>query len=192
METADYSMTQMAFEKGRNSHIGDDTLFVEFSHEPIQDKKASEEKGRPIFKNVEFIKIMVPGRQDYVHRQARWDDIERFPKQYERFKQKETQKVDGTPLTAWPLLNKAQVEELKHFNIHTVEQLASVSDSAGQNFMGFNNLKQKAQLFLEAAEEGAPLSKLQSELEEKDNQIETMQKQIADLQAVVDELREDG
>jgi len=113
---------------------------------------ASNEANRPIFSDVEHVRIMVPGdKLSIVDRPASSDDKARFPDHYAKFKAGEGSQIVGTRLDAVPFITRSMVEEFKFFGIHTVEQLASTGDEVGQKFQGFQSYKQKAQKFLDAA-----------------------------------------
>lgn len=131
---------------------GDEHLAVKFFIEPLKNEARSAQEGRPIFEDVEWISIMAPGSRNEVRRPSRPGDVERFPQHYARFKAREEQEVlDGTPLTEWTGITRSQAEELKFWNIRTVEQLAACSDQNTQNFKGLVTLKQSAQQYLDAA-----------------------------------------
>lgn len=187
---ADYAMTQMAMEE-HNRNRGDENLYVMFYKGHVEDREASLEAGRPIFKDAEFVKIIVPGdKNNIVDRVARDNDKRRFPKQYQAFKNDEQEYISGTPLENWNYLSSAQVAELKHFGVRTVEQLANVNDSTGQNFSGFNKLKERANEYIEASASDAPLVQLQAELEERDQKIEEQEQTIQSLIARIEALEE--
>ncbi|KPK73368.1 MAG: hypothetical protein AMJ84_02370 [Acidithiobacillales bacterium SM23_46] len=158
-------------------------MLVKFFVDAVKDDVATAKEGRPIFKEVEMIDIRIPGSKDnIVVRPVRPKDIDRFPRHYAAFKQRtQGESVVGTPLEQWPLLTKAQVEELKFFNIRTVEQLAGAPDSTGQKFMGFNGLKQKATDFIAAAQGSAPFIALREENESMKLTIQQMQDEMKDL-----------
>lgn len=166
-------------------------LMVEFTTKPQEDKVQSKEKGRPIFVDVTFIEIRVPGDMREIRcRPARlsnghWnpdpfttsgdinkvpDDI-RFARQWEQFQKKSTQTVVGTPLSAIPFLTPIQVAEFKASGCDTAEQVRDLSDSLAQRFMGMHSLRRKIGVYLEAAAGGAPAQKLADELAERDGQI---------------------
>jgi hypothetical protein len=129
----------------------DAKLWVMFELRPERDTAASGEQGRPIYKDREWIKIKIPGDRDEVERPITEHDKARFSKQYDHWKQTGKEAVTGTPLEVWPAITRGQVEELKHFNVRTVEDLAGLSDATTQRFMGVQSLKQKAAAFIEAA-----------------------------------------
>ena len=157
MMEAEFGLTEMAMTAGSNSAPGDEHLLVKFYYKPRPDAAASAEAGRPIYKDVCYVDIRSPGnRTDWVARPARDTDKQRFPEHYRKFLAREEQEVvEGTPLAEWPGVTRGQVEEMKFFNISTVEQLANVSDSSTSNIMGMAVLKQKAQKYLDAAKDNA-------------------------------------
>jgi len=130
----------------------DSKLHVHFYTRPMLQETASDEANRPIFKDVEHVRIMVPGdKLSIIDRPVSQDDRNRFPDHYAKFKAGEGNQVVGTRLEAVPFITRSMVEEFKFFGIHTVEQLASTGDEVGQKFQGFQGYKQKAQKFLDAA-----------------------------------------
>lgn len=178
---ADFGMTQQAMDE-QNRHKGDENLYVRFFLAPLQNKEKTLEEGRPIFEDKEFISIMVPGDKDnIVRREVRMGDAQRFPKHWAAFKNDQEEILEGTPLDQWPQITASQVQELKHFHIRTVEQLAEVNDSTAQQFMGINLLKGKAKEYLEASKEGAPVAMLQGELAKRDETIAGMETSIDEM-----------
>lgn len=184
---ADFSMTQMAYNALDDRPINPEDyagLLVRFCLHPHQNMKKSEEEGRPIFEEIEYVDIRTPGdRGSHQFRPVSEIDKQRWPKHYEAFKARSTEPVEGTPLEHWPVLSRAQVEELKFFNIYTVEQLANLADVHAQNYMGMNTLKTRAQAFLAQTEGAAEAEKLANELKARDDRI-------ADLEARLESLME--
>lgn len=166
--------TLNAFRPGQR-FAGDSKLSVRFFLHPVMDQIKSEESGRPIFVEKEYIEIVVPGDKDNtVCRPVRGlpiPDAQRFSRQYQAFKSGLEQSVVGTPLTQWPGITRGQVEELRYFKVTTVEQLAEMPDTAAQNFAGLVTLRNAAKVYLERAAGNAVDVKLQAALAEKDNQI---------------------
>ena len=179
---ADFGMTQQAMRE-HDRHRGDENLYVQFFMHPMQDKEKTLEEGRPIFVDTEYINIMVPGdKGNIIMRSARPDDQTRFAKQYAAFKNDEAEILEGTPLEKWGLISAAQCEELKYFGIRTVENLANVTDTNAQKFMGINLLRQKAREYIEAAKSDAPIAQLQDELGQRDATIAEQAELLSDLQ----------
>lgn len=176
-------------QQGNNYHAihGDDSgLFVEFYMEAVKDEEASVKEGRPIFRDREFIKIHIAGDKTRVtvrpirlERDGREpSDPERFPRQWQAFKNKEFQPLEGTPITEWAPVTKSMAMELKAMNIHTVEALASVSD-VNLNWMGARALRDQAKIWLEKAKGGSDVSRVMAENEQLKIDIEAMKQQIA-------------
>lgn len=179
---AEYGITAQAMEGNRA--MPDSRLRVQFGLFPQIDQDASDKEGRPIYKEVEYITIMVPGERDIVHRAAWRMDYERFPQQYAAFKNKQNQDAaSGTPLKLVPWLTLGQVKELEYFNCYTLEQLASMPDSSAQKFMQINKLKQLAKDHVQAAKEAAPLTAMRAEMDVKDSRIAALENQMKELLA---------
>ncbi|UQD69211.1 hypothetical protein JEY40_24660 [Bradyrhizobium japonicum] len=165
-------------------------LHVEFYIEAVKQEFLSEQEGRPIYKDTEFVKILIPGDKNYcAEREATKADKDRFALEYARFKNglKEEEQAIGTPLKHWPAMTRSMAKEFASFNIHTVEQLAGMSDTAKQAFgMGANEWSRKAQAMLDMAAGGAAAEKYATENEALKQRIADMEKQFAELSAKVD------
>lgn len=157
---------------------GDKKLLVMFYMEAVKQEVASAEAGRPIFKDVPMIKILIPGSKDPTVQKVNENYIRRFPRQWERFQKQMEQIVDGTPLDQVPFLTVSQIAELKAYNCFTLEQLAGMSDQAGQKFMGIQSLKAKAQKYLDAANNAAPITHMQEQIDALKSQNEVLGRQL--------------
>lgn len=162
----------------------DDRLYATFSIKPVFDQFTSNEKGRPVYVDREFVTIIVPGdKHSVVMRQARELDKTRFPRQYEAFQQGKEEQQSGTPLSLMPWITPSRVEEYKFFKVVTVEQLAAISDEVGKNFMGLQQDKLKAKEYLDAANRGVGAQELEDKLAERDNELAALKAQMAELLA---------
>lgn len=159
MQQLDYDHTH--FENGNNA--GDAALLVKFFNKAVQDQAATQEQGRPVFKDVCYVDIRTVGSKNgYVCRPARQDDINRFPRHYQAFKDRVEMPLEGTPLSEWTLISRSQAEELAYLGVKTVEQLSSVSDANIGVIMGGYAIKAKAKDWLERAKETGSATKLQA------------------------------
>ena len=164
----------------------DKKLHVRFYLHPVEQTAKSITEGRRVFADTEYVEIFVPGDKHTVVRRQVFDrDRNRFPQQYARFKQGLADQTVGTPLSELSVLTAAKVKEYEFFNIRTVEQLVATADSskAAQSMMGFAQDKQKAQAFLSAAAGAAPVQALNAKIEQRDAVIETMQRQLTEMNA---------
>ncbi len=187
METAEYDYND--FHKPR---AGDERLAVRFFRKAKQDAVASQEAGRPIFKEVDYMQVMIPGdRNSSVVRPVAPGDKARFAKQYEHWKTTQSNDiVVGTPLEAWGVLSLAQTEEFRYFGIRTIEHMADLRDDVAQKIPGAQQLKQRAAQFVQLAKDEAPMKKMEAELGKRDNEIETLRQAIADQAAQLKDLRD--
>ena len=187
---ADYGMTEMAIRGQQARYAGDKHLIVSFNVEPVQNSQKSTEEGRPVFDNVEHVRIMVPGNKDsIVHRPVTDEDKRRFSKQYEDWKTRGEVSLEGTPLEMWPWITRAQVEEMKFFNVRTVEQLSDMPDVHAQKFMGINQLRRQARVWLAQASKGAEAAKIAKELEDRDNRIAAQDQAINEMKTTIAALK---
>lgn len=160
----------------------DSKLFVQFFRKPVLQPGLSQQEGRAIYKETDYIRIMVPGdKLSIVERPVDAIDSRRFADKYEKWKAGAGNVIEGTPLASLPKMTPSKVEEYKFFNIHTVEQLAEAADSLGQKFFGFNEDKRSAKAFIELAKGNAPIEKMNAELQERDAKIEELSAQVEAL-----------
>lgn len=124
----------------------DNVLHVVFRTEAIQNTFRSEQEGRPVFEDVEMIQIIAPGdKNNVIDTKVDETHRNRFPDQYRRFKANAPVGVQGWPLKEWAALTQSQVKELNYHEVHTVEQLANLSDAVTNKLgMGYADLRTKA------------------------------------------------
>ena len=184
LEEADFGITDMAF--NRSAAPGDEQLLVRFFPKPRENPEKTAAEGRPIFEDVDYIEIRVPGEREVRYCQpANNIDIARFPDHYRRYKARMSQEATtGTPLAEWPGVTRSQVEELKFINVTTVEQLLSISDTNAQKFMGIRALQQKAKAYLDAAGGQAAANALEETRKQLAEQTELNKNLLARLEAL--------
>jgi hypothetical protein len=130
----------------------DNKLYVQFYSRPIINGAESNVAGRPIYHDIDCVRIMVPGdKLSIVDRLASDDDKQRFADRYAKYVAGQQIQLVGTPLEQVPWMSRSKVEEYKYFGIHSIEQLSEASDSVGQKFPGFYQDREKAKKFIEAA-----------------------------------------
>ena len=158
-------------------------LFVTFYLEALEIKAESEKQGRPVYKDVPFIKVVVPGDvNNIIERKATDADKEKFPKAWARFQASEAEGFEGTPLEQWPQMSRSMVKECKFFEIHTVEQLANLSDiNVSRMGMGYMDLRNKAKAFLVAAAGTAGETAQAAENQRLKDMIADLQRQMNDV-----------
>lgn len=172
------------------THADDKNLLVQFYMQPVRQGGASQKAGRDIYKDEEYIWIRFAGDRtrevkrpvDHEGRNGLESDPVRWPKAWAAFKNSQAQVQEGTPLESFPALGTSTVLNFKAYNIHTVEQLASVPDSVIHNLgLGAADLREKARVWLKAAQDASVVTSLQTELKKRDDDILALKEQLADL-----------
>src|SRR6266550_7895927 len=157
-----------------------------FFMEPIEDEQATAREGRPIYREVEMIKRIMPSVMQYTIPVNKVTDADRaeFPREYEAFKKGIELAPEGTPIEAWPVLKRANVDELRGLGIRTVEEIAGLDDRGTQRAMGLVGLRKLARGYLDDAEAGALKQALMKENDELKADIARLNKQVEELGAI--------
>lgn len=162
----------------------DSKLYVEFYRKPVLQPGKSREEGRAVYKEVDYVRIHVPGdKASVIERPVSEQDAFRFADRYAKWKAGQAEAVTGTPLSALPGMTPSKVEEYKFFKLVTVEQLAEANDNLGGKFMSFHQDKSRAKAFLEVAKNNAPIEKMNEELAKRDAELEELRSMVQALQA---------
>ena len=140
-------------------------LRADFFMDTVKDEFASHQAGRDIFREVERVRIIIPGAVATINVKNVDDQVrERWREAYVAWKAGQAAPVAGLHLEEWPVLNRAQVAELRHREIRTVEELARLSDVHVQGLgMGGMALRERARAYLDDAAHEALLTKLSKE-----------------------------
>lgn len=169
-----------------------DGIWIEIYDKAVKDEEASEKAGTPIYKNVPHMKKKAPNSRDWTDQPL--TDSRRIPP--EHLKDEEARKyrelvsafdndeevpLDGTPLEQWPGIEASQIATLKSVGVVTVQALADLSEAGLHRLpTGYMSLKNKAKSWLEKTQGNEALK---AENDKLKSQLETMQEQIAELQA---------
>jgi hypothetical protein len=184
----------------------DSRLAVQFYKKSMKQEDASNEAGRPIFKEFDFVRIMIPGDNlTEIDTYAQDSHKQRFPRQWAHYLNQTAGHEDivGTPLDQWPQVTRSQAEELRGLKFYTVEAIADCSDQQLQRIgmvagMSPHNFRLKAKAFLNLANDSAEVAQRESELQalkeenakikaETDAKLAAMQEQMSALLAAVAE-----
>jgi hypothetical protein len=184
----------------------DARLAVQFYKKSMKQEDASNEAGRPIFKEFDFVRIMIPGDNlTEIDTYAQESHKQRFPRQWAHYQNQVSDHLDivGTPLDQWPQVTRSQAEELRGLKFYTVEAIADCSDQQLQRIgmvagMSPHNFRLKAKAFLNLANDSAEVAQRESELQalreenakikaETDAKLTAMQEQMSALLAAVAE-----
>jgi len=175
------SVVNGQFTRTNSFGAGVERSYPRFFIEAVQDQLATNEAGRPIFRDEERVEIIMPGNP-YTRPVQRVTDAHRqqWPKEYAAFKAGLELAPEGTPLEEWPRLKRGQVFELKALGFKTVEQVADMDDQAIQRLgMGARQLCELARAFLDDAARSAEVERLAGANAEKDSEIAELKLKVA-------------
>ena len=171
-----------------SKYDGDKKLFVQFYTKPVMHPLKSTEAGRPVFDEVDYIRIRIPGSQltcvDTPVTDANY--MQRFGDRYRSWKAGQAEVMSGTPLESFPLLlsKVALVAELKAMGIQTVEQLAGLDDNHIMNIMGGVELRKRAKEWIDnTSGTDAQIAKMASENEQLKQQMTVLMGEMKTLMA---------
>ena len=171
----------------------DSRLSVRFYVRPVQNNFETESQGRPIFTDVDFVEILVPGDNNTIIDQpVREDHKKRFPLHWAHFQNKhakDTREI-GTPLSEWPQVTASQVEEFRALKFFTVDAVANASD---QNIMRIGMLagmspyafREKAQQYLKVASGVAVAGEAEKRAKDAEDKNIELARQLAETNATM-------
>ena len=184
----------------------DANLAVRFYKKAMKQEDESIAAGRPIFKDFDFVNIVVPGNGlTEIDTYAREEHKKRFPRQWAHYQNQTAghEQLIGTPIEEWTLISRSQAEELKGIKFRTVEDVANCSDLQLQRIgmiagMSPHGFRDKAKQFLNLATETAEVAQKEAEMQalreenakikaETDAKLAQMQEQMSALLAAVAE-----
>jgi len=171
-------------------------LHVEFFSEAVHNVRKSAEEGRPVYEDVEMVRIRSAGdklavyvarandpssvREPETGRAIPYKELHVGP--YEAFQRGQNYVGPGTPLSEVPFLTKAKVRELQLANVHTAEAFAALDGTNLQKLgMGARELRNQVRGWVEKISKNSDVAKLAGENEALKAQMEQMQAQIAML-----------
>jgi hypothetical protein len=172
----------------------DSRLAVKFYKRAMKLEHESNEAGRPIFKDFDFVRIMVAGDNlTEIDTYAQESHKQRFPRQWLQYQatQDYSSEIIGTPVEQWPLISQSQAQELKGVKFMTVESIANASDLQLQRIgmiagMSPHAFRDKAKSFLNLASESAEAAKRDEEINQLKQELAKKDEETAKIKAETD------
>lgn len=179
-----------AFLPGRDME-DDKSLVVNFFVGKKLLGKKSQDEGREIYEDREFIQIQIKGQdKQVVVEEVKPEHKRKFPIAYHLFQQGKPAPVVGTPIEQLPGVGPSMAHNLKAINLRTIEDVANVTDENALSAMGMGarDLVTRAKAFIaKAAPKTVALEEenkaLKSQLAGMEESVRALQEQMAALMA---------
>lgn len=158
---------------------GEKSLGITFSYHPFIDHERTKSEGRPIFVDVEMIEIRIPGSKDVCIRAVTEEDKINYSRHYEHFRTKNTEIINGTPLSEFPFISASERKELEYFNVFTAEQLVGMADGFVDKMrVNCRDLIKKVKAHLQNAKDTAFVTSMTQENENLKREIQALKEQM--------------
>jgi len=180
-------------------------FYVEFELRPEEDREETIAQGMPVFKDVEFAMITMPGgglvvdkpiNEALLHEWKNGDNRRKPPspfayRAYEAWKEGREAPVNGTDLKNWPGVTPAQLKTCQNATVRTIEDLAEANaDTIRKLGMGGVAMMEKAKAYLASANQNKTseeVSALMVKLDALSDTVKRKDEQISDLLERLDE-----
>lgn len=135
------------------AQYGSDKVFPRFYPGKVLNTAKSEQVGYPVYDPVDRVEVFIPGEKDVADHIVRPNSPypQRWPVEWANYKASKEQRASGTPLE---LLFPDQPDvamQLNSLHIHTIQQLASLTDTGVGNIPRGLHLVKTAQEYLNRA-----------------------------------------
>lgn len=154
-------------------------LVIFFFEEAIEDEAQTQVQGRPVYKTVDFIRIVMPPtqfdptREEYIGTVTNREK-NRFPQEWAEYEANKLDPTDGTPIKMWPAINISQVKELAAVGVRTVEELAELSPRDVKDNPWIDSLHKKAVEWINATTDNDELLRLSARIDELEAQVDQL------------------
>lgn len=168
---------------------GRDSTIPRFFFDAVENPVATSAAGHPVYDQRELVQYIMPGNPNAPVERVTNEHVERWPKQYAAFKAGVEITTDGTPLEMWPVLNRAQVLNMKAMGLHSIEQCAAMSDLAVQKVgMGGHKIRELAKAYLDEADQMSSTTAALDRAERAEALNAELSRQAAESKALIDGL----
>jgi len=169
--------------------------FITFEVVAEKDDVLSDEAGRPVHKDVDYVHIRNAGSRDelinraqmYIKQNPKDDEVKA---RYRAWKDAEKRNIiKGTPIKELPFLGRSDIADFHALNVFSVEQLVTLPDSAKHRFHNINHIIAKAQAFLDIAKDTQLATKQAAVINEQNQRIDQLQATIKEMGDRIDAMK---
>ena len=180
-------------------------FYVDFELRPEEDREGTIRAGMPVYSDVEYAIITMPGgglvvdkliTDDLLHEWRHGDNRRKPPspfasRAYEAWKEGLAAPVNGTDLKNWPGVTPAQLKMCQGATVRTLEDLAEANaDTIKKLGMGGVALVEKAKAYLLSAVNNKSSEELAALCVEIDAMRESIMKKDRQIEDLMDKLTE--
>ncbi len=140
----------------------------------------SEQEGRPVFKPMDMVKIMQAGEVDNLKIEVDETHKQRWPQQWAAYQSGQEQMIAGIPLIELFPANPEVIAQLKTVNVHTIEGLLAVADSAQHAVPFLTEWKNRAKAYIERTSKASRIHDMEQRFAAKE---QAMAERMAALEA---------
>lgn len=177
-EEAFTSLSPEEIEDERKAFKG---ISVKFYQRAELNRSKSLLAGRRVFDSRDYIRFEL-SQYEVTDRRVIERDKQIFASQWQQYLNGRDQIGEGTPLSLWPQIDAATVEELKHLKIFTVDQLAAISDSQASLYGKLvGRLREQAKAFISNSAKSQEVSDLQIQNIELKEKLEKLQAEVSKI-----------
>ncbi len=176
--------------------------YVVFETRAEEDRQASIESGKQVYKDVDFAIITPRGSKDriervvsewlaHIERESRQDRFDPrwvagYKANYQLWKDGQEVPPTGTPLKTWPGISPAQLKNFNNFNVRSVEDVASANEETlARMGQGARDLQKRAKDYLKTSESVGKVAEQFSALKADNDRLASRNEE---LQGKLDEL----
>ena len=163
---------------------GDRELHVTFHRFSERNGVAAIAAGKPAFVAKDYVRIFRPAeyKLHVLDREATEEDKHRFPRHWAAYQASMEQVPDGYPIVFLFPHDPDVVDRLKASRVHTVEQLAGISDGAGPALgLGWRDLVEKARDYMETAPDRDRAAAADERFEQQQATIEMLKRELESI-----------
>lgn len=174
--------------------------YVTFETRAEEDRQASIDAGKMVYRDVDYAIITPRGSKDriervatewlaHIDREARQDRFDPkwvagYKENYEFWKKGQDAPIVGTPLAQWPGLSPAQIRNFHGLNVRSVEDVATANEETLQRMgMGARDLKNRAINWLKSSTDVGKVAEQFSALQSENSRLAEMNELLLQKQA---------
>ena len=167
-----------------------DRAYPIFYVKSVENKHASKRAGKPVYEDVEYVKIKTFDKTSENDCPVEDTHRQRWRAHYQRFKENAEAPIEGTPLTHWPPISQSKVLELNSLNVRSVEDLADFPEGSFPPRSNMAELKRMARTWLQDAKKSGVIAEIEADRDQLRAENKELKDTLAKLNARMEVLED--